>query len=650
MTKVAQRVMVLGIDAPIVPRLHKMAMEGKLPTIKRLIDEGVFAPNCLTPVPTITPPNWTSIATGAWPGTHGITDFDAHIPGTDLDLTHKAFDSREVLAEPLWTAAERVGKHSIVMNYPTTWPSQLQDGWLVGGYGTTMNDWRLGVPTLRGERGVDMGSFNVNNLTSDILISTESYPFSTELSLEKAHGWEGLELSPKALEGKATVIARRPKLPVAPVEWLVLVDDSQGKGYDTVILAKSKKKADVLARLHPGEWSANIYDTFETDDGPRKAVFKVKLLELSPDAKQVRLYIPGLCSLSGWAMPESLETEITSEAGLPLGRSGWESFLMEWIDHQTLVETVDWHHVWLGDASVYLLKNKPWDLYFMHVHTPDWMYHTFTTDLDPAVAKNPSLIPQFEDTELKMYQGVDRFLGRLLEVVADDTLLVVTSDHAAKPMGHKFNVQHVLEQAGLLRYLPAQESGVRMVDWSATKATGQRSVHIYVNVKGRDPQGIVEPGEEYERVRDQIIKTLHEYVDPQSGLKPVMLALKNEDARVIGLCGDRVGDVIYVEDPRFGKEHGPFLPTSTFGIGDMHGLFIMKGPGVRQGVTIERTVNLVDIVPTICHLAELPVPAQCEGAILYQALEDPDAQAKELQSLRRNVERLKRMVERPPMC
>src|SRR5512146_371608 len=118
MTKAAKKVMVLGIDAPIAPRLYKLIQEGKLPNLKKLMDEGVCAPNALVPLPTITPPNWTCIATGAWPGTHGITDFDAHIPGTELDLTHKAFDSREVQAEALWTAAERVGKRTIVMNYP----------------------------------------------------------------------------------------------------------------------------------------------------------------------------------------------------------------------------------------------------------------------------------------------------------------------------------------------------------------------------------------------------------------------------------------------------------------------------------------------------------------------------------------------------
>ena len=651
MAKAAKKVMVLGIDAPILPRLYKLIQEGKCPNLKKLMDEGVYAPNALVPLPTITPPNWTCIATGAWPGTHGITDFDAHIPGTDLDLTHKAFDSSEVLAEPLWTAAERVGKRTIVMNYPTTWPSQLKDGWLVGGYGTTMNDWRLGIPNPRSEGGtLSMGAFNANNLTSDILISVEPYPFATEVLFAKAHGWEGVEHSPRALEAKATVLARRPLVPMPPVEFDILVDASEGKAYDTVVFARGKSKAGVYARLKVGEWSKNLYDTFDTAAGPQKAVFKAKLLELSPDATQFRLFIPGLCALKHWAMPESLEDEIVSEEGLPLGRSGWESFILEWIDAKTLVETVDWHHIWLGDASTYLLKNKPWDIYFMHVHTPDWMYHTFSQDLEPLVTKRPHLLPMFEETETAMYVNVDRFLGRVIEAADEDTLFVVTSDHGAKAGMGPFHVQDVLEKAGLLVYRPAAEGQPKVIDWSKTKAVAQRSVHIYVNTKGRDPQGIVEPGEEYEKVREQVIKALYEYNDPKTGIKPVILALRREDARVIGLYGDRVGDIIWAEDPRLGKEHGPYLGTAKFGIGDQHAIFIMKGPGVKRGAVIDRTVWLVDLVPTICHLAELPIPQHCEGAIIYQALEDPDAQLKELQSLRRNVERLKRMVERPPMC
>jgi hypothetical protein len=169
-------------------------------------------------------------------------------------------------------------------------------------------------------------------------------------------------------------------------------------------------------------------------------------------------------------------------------------------------------------------------------------------------------------------------------------------------------------------------------------------------VKGRDPEGIVEPGAEYEAVQEQAIKALHEYTDPRTGLKPIALALKKDDARILGLYGERMGDVVYALDPRYEDEHGPHLPTAQFGIGDMRTLFILAGPGVKQGVEIERMVRLADIVPTLCHLAELPVPAQCDGAIVYQALEDPDAQVKELDSLRKTIVRLKRMVEHNPMC
>ncbi|MHB1414115.1 MAG: alkaline phosphatase family protein [Chloroflexota bacterium] len=642
MAKKAEKVMILGIDCPIVPRLYKWAKEGELPTLGKLMEEGVFAPNCLCPLPTITPTNWTTIVTGAWPGTHGITDFDGHVPGDPLDKTHQNFDAREVTAEHIWRAAERVGKRTILVNYPTSWNADLKDGWQVGGYGLNANDIRIGYPK---------SSVNRDNLCKEILISVEPYPFGTEVSFSKAQGWEGVEHSPKALEAEVSPLMRGTHFQMEPFTWHLLVDDSEGKGYDTVLVAKSKKKSDIFARLKPGEWTSHIYDTFETKDaGPQQAVFRMKLIELAPDASALRLFIPNLCNLHGWGVPTALEEEIKSENGLPLGRAPWDTWLMEWIDSKTLVETVDLHNTWLADASEQLLKTKPWDLYCMHVHTPDSAYHIFSTDLDPLTAKDDDLRKELEVAELELYKSVDRLLGRIVAAAPEGTLVVVTSDHGGKAKMHDFSVQTVLEQAGLLAYKPGEEGQPRQFDWSKTKAVGQRRVHIYINTKGRDPDGIVEPGEEYEKVRDEVIKALHEYVDPKTGMKPIVLALKREDARILGHYTERSGDIIYAIDPHFDKEHAPFLPTAKVGIGDLHTLFIMAGPGVKQGAEIERTVWLTDIVPTICHLTELPIPQQAEGAIVYQALEDPDATVKELQSLRRNVERLKRMVERPPMC
>ena len=80
----AKRVMIIGLDAPLITSIKKYVDMGKLPEIARIVQNGVWANNCLVPHPTITPPNWTTIATGAWPGTHGITCFHIHQPGTDL--------------------------------------------------------------------------------------------------------------------------------------------------------------------------------------------------------------------------------------------------------------------------------------------------------------------------------------------------------------------------------------------------------------------------------------------------------------------------------------------------------------------------------------------------------------------------------------
>ena len=72
----------------------------------------------------------------------------------------------------------------------------------------------------------------------------------------------------------------------------------------------------------------------------------------------------------------------------------------------------------------------------------------------------------------------------------------------------------------------------------------------------------------------------------------------------------------------------------------------MAGSGIKKGHTLKRTVWLTDIIPTVCHLAELPTPTHAEGAVIYQALEDPDHKLRELQTLRRNYKKLKEALEK----
>jgi len=649
------KVMVLGIDSTIVPRLYTWAKEGKLPTLQKLMERGVFCPNTLVPYPTITPPNWTTIATGAWPMTHGITDYDVFIPGRELDDCHNGYNSDEVLAQPLWNALEEAGKRCIIANYPTTWPTTLKNGYQIGGCGLALTDWRVDLPIAAG---------NYGSLTLDFLITTEMYPFADEVTFKKASGWAGVELSPAALEAEVTLQPRRTRWQMQPVKFSVALDKSAGSSaYDTVIVAKAKTKEGVYCTLRQGQWSQSLSDTFPTEAGPKKALFRFKVLELSPEGQVFKMYSPGLNAIEGWGFPAGIEDEFARECrGLPTGKTGWEALVYEWIDRQTLAEITLFQHEFLADASYWLLTHKPWDFYITHIHPVDWIYHTWGQELDPRTAEDKSQIEPWTELELEIYRQSDWAVGRLLEAADENTLVVVVSDHGAKVAGARFKVNDLLVKAGLLTYAdagPAQAEekettlGARLqrqVDWTKTQAFAQRHIHIYLNVKGRDPQGVVEPGEEYEQLREQIIRLLCDYTDPASGRKPIVLALKREDAVMLELGGPRTGDIVYAVDPAFGLEHGEFLPTAKWGIGDLRGLFIIAGPGVKQGVEIERVVRLVDVVPTICYLADWPVPADCEGGIIYQALEDPNAKAKEIEALRRNVDRLKRMVERPPMC
>jgi predicted AlkP superfamily phosphohydrolase/phosphomutase len=625
------KLILIGLDAPIAPRVYRFAMDGDLPNIKRLIENGVYFSNCLVPFPTITPPNWTTIVTGATVGTHGITCFNLHKPGEPLDKIVQAFDSRDVKAEFIWNAAERIGKRTILLNYPTTWPPTLKDGIQLGGMGLCLNEWLIGVPPWA----------TPMTLCNEQIFCTEELPQATNVTMRKASGWSNVDLRGDDLEVELPLQYRSAKLSVKPKSYYALVRKGRSGGYETVAIAKHKDGNSIMAELSVGQWSDVLRDEFETEEGTMEAVFRCKLVSLSHDASEFSLYFTSLCALDGWDYPQGTARKIKSTNGLPLPRNGFNALMLGWIDAKTFVEIVDMQHTWYADAAEQLFKDEKWDLFFMQAHCPDFAYHAFATQLDPLTCPDENMRKEFEECEIGFYKSIDAMIGRIVGAAGEDVLTVIVSDHGAKATTNPFDVASVLESAGLLKYADKER---RVVDWSATKAFPQRAAYIYVNLKGRDPNGIVEP-EEYDEVRDKVIEALYNYTDKRTGKKPVTLALKREDARIIGLHGELVGDVVYAINPLFMGQHGPHLPTAEFGIGSLKGLLIMSGPGIRKGITLERTVWLMDIVPTVCYLMELPVPAQCEGAIIYQALEDPDMHLHEKQKLQRNYERLKRAFE-----
>lgn len=293
---------------------------------------------------------------------------------------------------------------------------------------------------------------------------------------------------------------------------------------------------------------------------------------------------------------------------------GWS-----WYGRDTFIELMEMEHKWFVNVSTYLMKSREWDLLMIHMHAPDWLYHYVTPPefMDPSSPKylGPEKAKVLEKVELEAYRVIDKAIGKIVNVAGENALIVVISDHGIKPKIYGLDITKLLADVGLLVFKNNGE-----IDFSKSKAIpGREGPWIYVNLRGRFKHGIVSSNE-YEEVREDIINALYDYIDPETGIRPIVLAVRKEDARLLGLYGPRIGDVVYALRPEYGSHHGQ-LPTAELGIGSLRGLLIMKGPGVKRGYAIKRIVRGTDIVPTVCYLLGFPIPRNTEGGVIYQALE-----------------------------
>ena len=159
-----------------------------------------------------------------------------------------------------------------------------------------------------------------------------------------------------------------------------------------------------------------------------------------------------------------------------------------------------------------LVKNKPWDFFMMVEMGPDRLHHVFWQYCDP---RHPLYEPgnKFETAFQDYYRFLDREVGALLEVLPDDAITIVMSDHGARPMMGGLCFNDWLMQEGYLALTETVTEPTPIakapIDWSRTIAWGDGGYYgrCFLNVKGREPQGIIEP-ERYEEVRDELMAKL----------------------------------------------------------------------------------------------------------------------------------------------
>jgi len=608
MARSVKKIMLVGWDGAPPQMAERMIRKGLLNNFASLMQRGTFV-YALNPYPTITASNWTTLSTGAWPGRHGVTDYNVHHPGDPLDRIYSGFNTAECSVEHIWDAAERIGKRCILVHYETAWPPTLKKGIVVGGCGPNYQD-------------------DFHKITPDIVFSTETYPGipasdPVEISESKSAYTASLKFRTASNENRTYY-----------AEW------TQAERMLKVF--KDCAKQELLCSVAEGSWSQTAYDRFLFEGKSVDAAFRFKLLHL-PDADddEFKLLCTSIVPIQEFTFPQNIGPELVAKLGPYYPRGGWESAIA--IGPETYLEYLDLYHDWLAGACQHLLGKEQWDLLYTETHCHDYVHHLFMRCYDPLTAGRGSLTQkQCESYMDRAYYSADQMLGKVLECADEETLIAVVSDHGATTWLADVDIRRILIEAGLM----VVESDTGRVVWEKTKAVPQRACYVYVNVKGRDPQGIVEPGEEYESVRDQIIEAFYDYVEPETGKRPFSLALKREDARVLGLHGPRVGDIVYALHGQYGHEHGQGLPTARLGRGSLEAIVLLSGPGIKRGFKHEGMTGIQDVVPTLCYMADIPFPRGCEGAIIYDALEDPEFKMKEQAKLEKELEKWKDAYEK----
>jgi predicted AlkP superfamily phosphohydrolase/phosphomutase len=356
-----------------------------------------------------------------------------------------------------------------------------------------------------------------------------------------------------------------------------------------------------------------------------------------------------------------MTTELEKAAGVYLEVDDPWAFMDGWISMNDYLEQLNQHAQWWGKATSYTLKTKEWDMAFSWVGTIDHIEHVLYAGIVPeSRVYDPSKADWCMSCIRSVYGQIDVQLGHILENVdLENTIVAVVSDHGFTHLDWNPYVKEWLRRAGLLEYvldLSHDDPSNLTINWEKTKCHPLEPchAHIFINLKGRDPQGIVDP-KDYAKVQQEIIRALYNITNPETGESAVAVACTREEAATLGILPnggyDRVGDVVYAWKP--GYMSHPFIYRSTVkyrdgteriianpelmeeavlcgnftGVHlclpsehDMHAVLILSGGGMPH-YERKNVAHIIDIAPTVAKLLDIPVPKDAEGGVLYDILD-----------------------------
>lgn len=628
-----KKILLIGVDQAIPCFVKRFSEENLLPNISNLINNGVYGEAFSCP-PCDTPTNWATIATGATTAVHGATSFYVHLPGEpfDMALKHRLRSSlsRLCTAEYFWDVADRHGFAPFVLNYPAGWPSNFNNGAM------SLLTWPTPESLPRNVSYPLTKKFTRDSENPSLLIKEADKPIIEFLSQSAI------------LEIDIEITHSEIKKPPIIKAYIV---DTNGGGYNALVVPSDVN--DTYQTVLTYEWTDWIPLNVKTVHGELPCLIKIQVVEIEKDGSSLRLKGTNLFNTKGWTKPDDLgeglvRNAITYEAA----SEQMGGFIIKGMVKQYILKSRKEAST-LSNSIKYAKDTMDWRVCFFHIHLLDSVNHR---SLALLYEKSPLYNEKKAEKTLnhvKMsYEIVDEMVGNLVKSCVDEeTVVVFLADHGAIPSWRVANIPVGLKNAGLMSYKEEKGGKNFVVDWDKTVAFPYMEPHyVWVNLKGRDPQGSVEPSD-YDSVRDDIIQALYNMKDPETGRKIIKLALTKEDAAVLGQDGERIGDVVYflntpyqlfdgmfeqldasvqpatlLNRPEAYKcavnyaAHAYYLPNERLGEYSISVPLNFSGPGIEKGLELKRPVNLVDVAPTLSHLLGIPQPKNSQGRVLHEIL------------------------------
>lgn len=332
-------------------------------------------------------------------------------------------------------------------------------------------------------------------------------------------------------------------------------------------------------------------------------------------------------------------------------------------------------------AALHLMKEWPTDIVLFVFSEVDRIQHFFWNTFDENHPTHNAEKAHFKRAIPDHYRVIDRNLAEMMELAGPDINVIVYSDHGAAPVTRQFypntylimegiiqmkgskggaaaqsdvekidkvregrldrrRIERILRRMGIEHWIHRIPKSIRTilptisfetVDWSATKAyfSSASAQAFTINLKGREPEGCVEPGREYEEAVEEVIGLLELLRDPDTGKSPFASIYKKQDlwdGPFIGNGPDIItvpaeGYVAYrdIKDYVFEDVGGGWHNRSSDH--EREGVVILYGPGIRRGVEMN-THHIEDIAPTILHMCGAGVPRYMDGKVMEEAFEE----------------------------